>query len=50
MKYGFFSGPDGLSFINFRGTSPIYTSADGSIVLDEEEIPGAKTVVESRTI
>lgn len=37
-KYGFFSGPDGLSFINFRGTSPIYTLADGSIVLDEEEL------------
>jgi hypothetical protein len=34
-KYGFFSGEDGLSFVNFRGTSPTYTSADGSTVLDE---------------
>ena len=25
-KYGFFSGPGGLSFVNFRGTSPTYTS------------------------
>jgi hypothetical protein len=37
-KYGFFSGPGGLSFVNFRGTSPTYTSADGSVVLDEAEL------------
>jgi hypothetical protein len=37
-KYGFWSGPDGLSFVNFRGTAPTYTSADGSIVLDEAEL------------
>jgi hypothetical protein len=37
-KYEFFSGPDGLGFVNFRGTSPTYTSADGSMVLDEAEL------------
>lgn len=37
-KYGFFSGPDGLSFVNFRGTSPTYTSGDGSVVLDEAQL------------
>jgi hypothetical protein len=36
--YGFFSGPDGLSFVNFRGTSPTYRTADGSMVLDEAEL------------
>lgn len=36
--YGFFSGPDGLSFVNFRGTSPTYKTADGSMVLDEAEL------------
>lgn len=34
-KYAFRTGPDGLSFVNFRGASPTYTSADGSHVLDE---------------
>jgi hypothetical protein len=34
-KYGFFSGPDGLGFVNFRGTSPTFTSGDGKTVLDE---------------
>ena len=38
VKYGFHSGPDGLQFINFRGSSPTYTSADGSMVLDEAEL------------
>jgi hypothetical protein len=38
VKYGFHSGPDGLQFINFRGSSPTYTSADGSMVLDEGEL------------
>lgn len=37
-KYGFRSGPDGLSFVNFRGTSPTYRSADGALVLDEAEL------------
>ena len=37
-KYGFFSGPDGLGFVNFRGTSPTYTSGDGKTVLDEAEL------------
>lgn len=37
-KYGFFSGPDGLGFVNFRGTSPTYTSGDGQTVLDEAEL------------
>jgi hypothetical protein len=36
--YGFHSGPDGLGFVNFRGTSPTYTSADGSVVMDEAEL------------
>lgn len=38
VKYGFHSGPGGLRFINFRGSSPTYTSADGSTVLDEAEL------------
>jgi hypothetical protein len=29
-KYAFSTGPDGLSFINFRGTSPSYIAADGT--------------------
>lgn len=37
-KYGFFSGPDGLNFVNFRGSSPTYTSADGTVVMDEAEL------------
>ena len=37
-KYGFHSGPDGLGFVNFRGSSPTYTSADGSVVMDEAEL------------
>jgi hypothetical protein len=37
-KYEFFSGPDGLGFVNFRGTSPTYTSADGTVVLNEAEL------------
>ena len=37
-KYGFFSGPDGLGFVNFRGTSPTFTSGDGKTVLDEAEL------------
>ena len=37
-KYGFFSGHDGLSLVNFRGASPTYTSADGTVVMDEAEL------------
>jgi hypothetical protein len=37
-KYGFFSGRDGLSLVNFRGASPTYTSADGAVVMDEGEL------------
>jgi hypothetical protein len=36
--YEFWSGPDGLSFVNFRGTSPTYRKGDGSMVLDEAEL------------
>jgi hypothetical protein len=36
--YEFWSGPDGLSFVNFRATSPTYRKADGSLVLDEAEL------------
>ena len=35
VKYEFWTGPDGMSFVNFRGASPTYTTADGSYVLDE---------------
>jgi hypothetical protein len=38
VRYGFHSGPAGLHFINFRGSSPTYTSADGLTVLDEAEL------------
>jgi hypothetical protein len=37
-KYGFFTGPTGLSFVNFRGSSPTYSSGDGSVVMDEAEL------------
>jgi len=37
-KYGFFTGPDGLSFVNFRGASPTYRSADGAVVMDEARL------------
>lgn len=37
-KYGFFSGPGGLGFVNFRGSSPTYTSGDGKTVMDEAEL------------
>lgn len=36
--YEFWSGPDGLSFVNFRATSPTYRKGDGSMVLDEAEL------------
>ena len=52
-KYGFFSGPDGLGFVNFRGTSPTFTSGDGKTVLDEAELwrnlLGAPEYLESAT-
>jgi hypothetical protein len=34
-NYGFSTGPDGLTFVNFRPSSPTYTSADGKMVMDE---------------
>lgn len=37
-QYGFFSGPDGLGFVNFRGSPPTYTSGDGKTVMDEAEL------------
>ncbi len=37
-KYGFNTGPDGLEFINFRGSSPSFTSGDGATVLDEAKL------------
>jgi hypothetical protein len=37
-KYGFHSGPDGLGFVNFRGSSPTYTSGDGKTVMDEAKL------------
>lgn len=36
-NYGFSTGPDGLTFINFRPSSPTYTSADGSLVINEAD-------------
>ena len=33
-KYKFDVGPEGLSFVNFRGATPSYTPADGSTPLD----------------
>jgi quercetin dioxygenase-like cupin family protein len=36
--YGFFSGPDGLAFVNFRNSSPTYTTADGKTKLDEADL------------
>jgi len=41
-KYGFTTGPDGLTFINFRGTTPTYTSGDGSVTVEEGEFMRAK--------
>jgi hypothetical protein len=35
VKYGFQVGPNGLSFVNFRGAAPTYTSHDGKISMDE---------------
>ena len=37
-KYGFHAGPGGLSFVNFRATSPCHVSADGSHVMDEAKL------------
>jgi hypothetical protein len=37
-KYAFFAGPQGLSFVNFRGSSPTITSGDGAVVMDEAEL------------
>jgi hypothetical protein len=37
-RYGFRAGPDGLSFVNFRATSPSHVSADGVHVMDEARL------------
>lgn len=37
-KYSFFSGPEGLSYVNFRGSVPTYTSADGKVTFNEHDI------------
>lgn len=37
-KYSFFSGPEGLSYVNFRGSIPTYTSADGKVTFNEHKI------------
>jgi hypothetical protein len=34
-KYAFSAGPDGLSFVNFRGAASTYTKADGSPEIQE---------------
>jgi hypothetical protein len=51
VKYEFWTGPEGLSFINFRGASPTYTTADGSYVLDEAKfwqgVTGAPQYIEA---
>ena len=36
-NYGFSTGPAGLTFVNFRPSSPTYTSADGSMVMNEAD-------------
>jgi hypothetical protein len=36
--YGFASGPDGMGTVDFRGSAPILTPADGSPVIDESEM------------
>ncbi len=41
-KYGFTVGPEGLTFINFRGTTPTYTSGDGKVTVAEGEFMRAK--------
>jgi hypothetical protein len=37
-KYSFFSDPDELSYVNFRGSVPTYTSADGKVTFNEHDI------------
>ena len=36
-KYEFTTGPEGLTFINFRNKTPTYTSADGKLVVNEAD-------------
>lgn len=38
VKYGFRTGPDGLAFLNFRGRSPTYSTADGLVSKDEAKL------------
>lgn len=42
-KYGFQVGPNGLSFVNFRGSAPTYTSQDGKLSMDEAEFWRSET-------
>lgn len=42
-KYGFQVGPSGLSFVNFRGSAPTYTSHDGKLSMDEAEFWRSET-------
>jgi len=36
-NYGFSTGPEGLTFVNFRPSSPTYATADGSFILNEAD-------------
>jgi hypothetical protein len=36
-RYGFRTGPEGMTFINFRASHPFYRTADGSTTLDEQK-------------
>ena len=36
-NYGFSTGPEGLTFVNFRPSSPTYTSANGKMVMNEAD-------------
>jgi hypothetical protein len=36
--YGFHSGPNGMSTVDFRGAAPVLTPADGSPVIDETQL------------
>lgn len=38
VKYAFHTGPDGLTFLNFRNRPPTYSTADGAVVKDEAKL------------
>jgi hypothetical protein len=42
-RYGFHAGPNGLSFVNFRGGPPTCTSHDGQHTMDEAEFWRSET-------